>query len=149
MSKKSTKKLYEQELKQSKKWTSAGGVVYKEEEEQIQICLVKPTNGFGGHKWTLPKGKVDPGESIKQAALREVREEAGVIGSIESYLGEYEGSSSITHFFIMSVVEDNLGTDFETEEVRFVSVDKAMKMFTSSRDLNVLQDFISKMNIKL
>jgi 8-oxo-dGTP pyrophosphatase MutT (NUDIX family) len=40
-----------------------------------------------GQHWVLPKGHIDPGESAEQAALREVREEAGVVGEIVAPLG--------------------------------------------------------------
>jgi 8-oxo-dGTP pyrophosphatase MutT (NUDIX family) len=54
----------------------AGGVVYKiNEDESINYLLVKTMNG---DKWIFPKGKVKFYESRKQAALREVGEEAGV-----------------------------------------------------------------------
>lgn len=37
--------------------------------------------------WVLPKGHIDPGETPEETAVREVREEAGVVGEIEAELG--------------------------------------------------------------
>ena len=37
--------------------------------------------------WTLPKGKLDPGEDDREAAVREVEEETGHAGSVERDLG--------------------------------------------------------------
>ena len=37
--------------------------------------------------WTLPKGKLDPGEDEPEAAMREVEEETGHVGAIEHDLG--------------------------------------------------------------
>lgn len=51
---------------------AAGGVVFNEKEE---ILVIKRMG-----KWDLPKGKLDSGESIEQAALREVEEECGITG---------------------------------------------------------------------
>lgn len=53
-----------------KKIKAAGGVVFNEENE----ILVMFRRGF----WDLPKGKIDPGETKKQAAVREVEEETGI-----------------------------------------------------------------------
>ena len=69
----------------------------------------------GGRKWDLPKGKVDKGESIENAAVREVEEETGVTGLvIEKFLrttyhvfkrnGEYQLKQ--THWFLMSTDYD-------------------------------------------
>jgi len=54
---------------------SAGGVAFrwKDSEPEIAIVSVKPKL-----RWQLPKGIVDPGESPKETAVREVKEEAGV-----------------------------------------------------------------------
>src|SRR5512145_2895894 len=54
---------------------SAGGVAFRwtDSKPEIAIVSVKPKL-----RWQLPKGIVDPGESPQVAAVREVREEAGV-----------------------------------------------------------------------
>ena len=59
---------------------SSGGVV----AFGNTILLLKKYNG----DWVLPKGRVENGESTKEAALREVLEEAGVRGQILDYIGE-------------------------------------------------------------
>ena len=49
---------------------AAGGVVLSEEKKVLMM--------FRKGKWDLPKGKIDPGETVKQAARREVVEETGI-----------------------------------------------------------------------
>ena len=49
---------------------AAGGLVLNPAGEMLLI--------FRRGKWDLPKGKLDPGETIEQCALREVREETGI-----------------------------------------------------------------------
>lgn len=51
---------------------AAGGLVFNEKEEMLFI--------FRRGKWDLPKGKLDPGETLSECALREVQEETGVSG---------------------------------------------------------------------
>src|SRR5699024_10256642 len=58
---------------------SSGGVVVFGNA----ILLLRKFNG----NWVLPKGRLEKGESIKSAALREVYEESGVKGEIVKYLG--------------------------------------------------------------
>jgi len=49
---------------------AAGGVVLSEEKKVLMM--------FRKGKWDLPKGKIDPGETVQQAARREVIEETGI-----------------------------------------------------------------------
>lgn len=58
---------------------SAGGVVYKWEHNQI-LWLVGKHSGY--HKWVLPKGLIEPGETEKDTTLREVAEEMGITAKI-------------------------------------------------------------------
>ncbi len=58
---------------------AAGGVVTNKKGKVLFI--------YRNDKWDLPKGKVDKGETIKEAAIREVEEETGVKGlKIENFL---------------------------------------------------------------
>ncbi len=55
--------------------TSAGGVVARIADRQIYVALV---GEFGLTERVLPKGGVEPGESLEEAARREIEEEAGL-----------------------------------------------------------------------
>jgi mannose-6-phosphate isomerase-like protein (cupin superfamily) len=72
------------------RFTHAFGAVYRLENGLPQYLLVRPKNG--GDEWLLPKGHIDPGEGHGEAALREVREEAGVSARLLGPAGtiEYE-----------------------------------------------------------
>ncbi|MBA4493143.1 NUDIX hydrolase [Paenactinomyces guangxiensis] len=67
---------------------SAGGVVCRKRNGQIQVLLIEDRYG----RWTLPKGKKEAGESDEQTALREIEEETGIIGKIieKLYTAHYE-----------------------------------------------------------
>ncbi len=58
---------------------SAGGLVVRDGK----VLLIATA---GGRRWQIPKGHLEPGERIEQAALREVREETGVTARIVSVL---------------------------------------------------------------
>lgn len=82
---------------------SSGGVVIFGNT----ILLLKKYNG----DWVLPKGRLEKGENIKSAALREVLEETGVKGEIINYIGavhynyknlkEDEIVSKTVHWYLM------------------------------------------------
>lgn len=59
---------------------SAGGVVFYHN----RVLLLRKKRGY----WVLPKGRIEAGEDMKTAALREVREESGVQAVIVKYVGE-------------------------------------------------------------
>lgn len=66
---------------------SAGGVVCREREGQLEVALC---GRLSSPVWALPKGTPDPGETLEQAALREVREETGLEVVIQTTLGSIE-----------------------------------------------------------
>ena len=59
---------------------SAGGIIYRIENEQPQFLLIKNSAFKDPHKtyWGFPKGHLEKGESDEEAALREVKEETDV-----------------------------------------------------------------------
>jgi len=58
---------------------AAGGVVYRwSTAGQLEILLIKKQDGF----WTLPKGRIEPGEDERAAVAREVAEETSVTGEV-------------------------------------------------------------------
>lgn len=57
----------------------AGGVVYRYSEAGLlEILLIKKQGGF----WTLPKGRIKPGEDERTAVAREVAEETSITGEV-------------------------------------------------------------------
>jgi 8-oxo-dGTP diphosphatase len=91
--------------------TSAGGVVTRRNGDQVLVALT--TIGSMG-TYLLPKGGVKKGESLEQAARREIREEAGFTElSLRGFLGvrerlNYDRTRWITtHYFLFRTTETN------------------------------------------
>jgi 8-oxo-dGTP pyrophosphatase MutT (NUDIX family) len=69
--------------------THAGGVVYRLKDGAVKYLLVGPKKEVAG-QWVFPKGHIDRGEECWQAAVREVREETGVLAQLISVAGRDE-----------------------------------------------------------
>ncbi len=88
--------------------TSAGAVVLREVEGQLKVALAHRART--NKVWVLPKGHVEKGESLEQAALREVYEETGLhnvrlmtyLGSIprEAVRSNGDVEQKTIHFFL-------------------------------------------------
>jgi 8-oxo-dGTP pyrophosphatase MutT (NUDIX family) len=116
----------------SRNEVSAGGVVYRRGEGGIEVLICKDA---GYHRWVLPKGLVDAGESFEQTAVREVEEEVGVVSRLVAPLGEeryvYTARGmrvfKTVHYFLLEYVSGSEANhDHEMEDVRWCSLDEAM-----------------------
>lgn len=126
--------------------TSAGGVVYRSTDHGTEVIVSKHS---GYHKWVLPKGLVEDGESLEQTALREVAEEVGVKAEIESSLGEPESYiytlngerifKKVQYYLMKYTADVAAGHDFEMEEVKWVSIDEAIELMGFEGAKNVLR----------
>jgi 8-oxo-dGTP pyrophosphatase MutT (NUDIX family) len=68
---------------------SAGGLVYRRRGTRCEVVLGARRIGERGTLvWGMPKGHVEPGETLAAAAVREVHEETGLVAEIEVPLGE-------------------------------------------------------------
>jgi ADP-ribose pyrophosphatase YjhB (NUDIX family) len=121
------------------KWSSAGGIVV---DGEGRVALVEQRDRKGRWRWTLPKGRIDAGETAETAALREVYEESGLRCEIVRPLATHDGRAHYTHFYEMRLVADDGKHDGETRAVRFVGVVEATKLMRSRRDLHVLRRFV-------
>ena len=117
---------------------SAAGLVI---DGRGRIALVRQRNRRGRWRWTLPKGRIDPGETAEAAALREVYEESGLRACIVRPIVLHEGRLHFTYFFEMALERDEGRIDRETKEVRLVSFAEAAELLRS-RDLRVLRRLV-------
>lgn len=119
--------------------THAGGAVYWEKEDAVLCLLVRPKNG--ADEWVLPKGHIETGEDDTQAALREVREETGVIARLICPLLSVQFKTSRepvkARFFLMERVSK--GESGESREIRWLPYDEALKSLTHPESRKVLR----------
>lgn len=129
---------------------SAGGVAYRKDRDGIEVAVIK-TASEG--RWQLPKGIIDPGETPEVAAVREVREEAGIVCDIVepldvieySFVAAYDGGPKTryhkkVHFFLMIYVTGDVADhDHEVSEARWVDFKEAEKMLVFESERKVVE----------
>jgi 8-oxo-dGTP pyrophosphatase MutT (NUDIX family) len=125
---------------------SAGGVVVRDGE----VVVIVPTRraADGSRVLALPKGHVDPGETPIEAAMREVREETGIIAEPVCELGESrywyrrDGRTigkSVTFFLCDYVEGDTADHDDEVEEVRWIGLEQAHTALTHAAEREMVE----------
>jgi 8-oxo-dGTP diphosphatase len=97
--------------------------------------------------WTFPKGKVEPGESDEECAVREVEEETGLRCSPGRELEptsytDAKGRPKVVRYWVMEVVAGTLRFDFEIDAARWVTVDEAAELLTYPRDVDLLRSAV-------
>lgn len=114
--------------------TAAGGVIFRIVPSGTEVLVIRRN----GH-WDLPKGKLEPGESVAGCAVREVSEELGipppmVACSLDATWHSYamDGASigKTTHWFLMVSNATSFVPQAEEfiEEVRWVDIQAAYSM---------------------
>ncbi len=125
--------------------TSAGGVVHRTVDGRIQVLLV---HRLIPRLWALPKGTPDSGETIEETALRETREETGLIVEIARPLRSIRyvfvrGSTRFhktVHFFLMRPVGGALDEhDAEFDEARWTDMEEALAIVNHATERSVLE----------
>jgi 8-oxo-dGTP pyrophosphatase MutT (NUDIX family) len=131
---------------------SAGGVVMNDAHE---VVVIVPTRraANGSRVLALPKGHPDGEESSLQAALREVREEAGVEAEVVDSLGEvrywYQRGgrriAKVVEFFLLRYVSGDVADhDHEVEQARWMPATEAVKTLTYAGERDMVRRALSQ-----
>lgn len=100
------------------------------EKEGKYLCVQEKTPDIYG-LWNMPAGKVEKGQTIRDAAIREASEETGYDVEIVKELGLYhkEGEHSLKHVFIANIIggESNVPND-EIMDMKWLSEDEVIEL---------------------
>ncbi len=90
-----------------------------------RLLLVRRGREPGAGRWSLPGGRVEPGETPAAAAAREVAEETGLAVEIGELLATVPIGSYVVHDFAATVVGGALRAGDDATEVRWCSLEDA------------------------
>lgn len=126
---------------------AAGGVVHREGASGVEVIVVhRPRYD----DLSLPKGKLLRGESHRDAALREVKEETGFDCELEDELPEVAyvdslGRPKIVRYWMMrAVAEETFHPTPEVDEVRWVPLEEASEMLTYPHDRKLIRHVMAR-----
>jgi len=131
---------------------SAGGVVFRRTEHGAEIALAARRTRRGELAWGLPKGMIEPEEEPPDAALREVREETGLVAEIDDDLGSISyfyrwddvGVRKSVRFFLMHATGGDVSLhDHEMEEVRWFPAAEAPRRTTYRSERGVVEKAVA------
>ncbi|WP_457636742.1 NUDIX hydrolase [Oceanithermus sp.] len=132
-----------------RKVTSAGGVVFRG-CRRPRVLLIMPAKGRR-RRWSLPKGRVEPGERNWQTARREVREETGAIVKVLDpiewvryyFVAHDEEGVEVNkrvHYFLMRYEGGELRPQLEeVRRVRWVPVEEAERLLAFENERRVFR----------
>ena len=122
---------------------ASGGVVWRRGRAGVEVVVVhRPRYD----DWSLPKGKLDTGESWEQAALREVEEEVGLRCRLGAELPpvayrDHKGREKAVRYWLME--PEDAAAPFtpndEVDEMRWVDVAAAAALLSYPRDAGLVQ----------
>ena len=122
---------------------AAGGVVWRWGRKGVEYLLVhRPRYD----DWTLPKGKLEHGESWEDAARREVEEETGVRSTMGPELGaitytDNKGREKAVRYWLMEASgKDRFEPNDEVDEMCWLPAKPAAERLTYPRDREVLAE---------
>ncbi len=118
---------------------AGGGVLYRRSGSGPLFAVVhRPRYD----DWTIPKGKVDEGEAVEAAALREVREETGWKAHLGPELGtvgyDVRGRRKIVRYWLMEAWEGTFAPSEEVDTLEWLDADAAAERVVYARGRNVV-----------
>lgn len=125
---------------------AAGGVVTRRTDADAVEVLIVHRPKYDD--WSLPKGKLDPGESFEDGARREVWEETGLRCELGVELAsqryvDQKGRDKVVRYWMMTVVEPTpWSANAEVDALRWVSPGEAAVVLTYDADRRLVADAI-------
>ena len=115
---------------------AAGGLVIRRQGGALQLAVVhRPVH----EDWSFPKGKLEAGETLEEAARREVEEETGLSCRLIRFIGhtkyvDRKGRPKAVAYWVMEATGGSFTPNFEVDQLRWVGLEEAGSLLTYPRD---------------
>lgn len=121
---------------------AAGAVLWREADGDVEIAVVHRQRY---DDWSLPKGKLDRGETIPACAAREVLEETGYSCVLGRFLKQISytvgGDAKTVDYYAAEAVSGSFTANDEVDSLRWLPIADASSLLTYSHDRTVLAEF--------
>jgi 8-oxo-dGTP diphosphatase len=121
---------------------AAGGILLRSTAERgLEVAVVhRPKYD----DWSLPKGKLQPGETFEEAAVREVAEETGFSSWIHGEAGtvryrDRRGRPKVVRYFLMRPQDGSFAPGDEVDELRWLDPAEAVRMLSYPHDRDLVE----------
>lgn len=123
---------------------SAGGVLLRRQ----RVLLIRTRTRAGRAIWTFPKGRIERGEPLWEAALREVREETGYLCRLRRRLrattyvfhsGRMQVRKTVHWFLLEPLRQAGRPDPAEVDEIRWFALDEARARLAYRSDQGLLR----------
>jgi len=143
----------------TRRQVSSGGVITRQARGHPQVCLIARRQD-GQRIWGLPKGHVEAGEDPLDAAVREVREETGLVGKPLTKLGAISYWFAVNpalsrkggvkrervryfkrvHFYLLTYLKGSTRAhDHEVEHAAWLPLSKALARISYENERKILR----------
>jgi ADP-ribose pyrophosphatase YjhB (NUDIX family) len=130
---------------------SAGGLVFEDRADGRWVVLISRRNASGRLQWTLPKGGLEDGETIEDAAVREVLEETGLDAEVIEKLGVVDywfvwkpdevRYHKYVHYFLMAHRGGDMSArDDEAEDVVWLPISEAVSRLSHPNERKLVAE---------
>lgn len=119
--------------------THAGCVVFRDDQEDLHYLVISSSTN---EHWVLPKGHIDSGESPEEAALRELKEETGVLGETIKSLSIQRfkkfGKKVIVQYYLIRMTDSK--PPMENRQLRWEKKESALELLSFTEAKNAIRD---------
>jgi 8-oxo-dGTP diphosphatase len=122
---------------------AGGGVVWRRGDDGAVVIAAVHRPKYDD--WSLPKGKLDPGESWQEAAVREVEEEIGLRCRVGRELPpvsytDPKGRSKAVRYWLMEPESGTFAADHEIDDARWVTLEEAERLLSYAHDRELVRE---------
>ena len=127
---------------------AAGAILWRGDPENPEVALIHRPHY---DDWSLPKGKVDPGESLPATVARELEEETGYLVKLGKLVGKVtypvQGRTKVVYYWLAQVLSGDFTQNDEVDELQWMPIAEARERVTYKLDEQVLDKALKRLQL--